>query len=842
MPTSDLRKKPKSFHPWFPLLLIIAILAFILLYFGFKQLNLSNANAMYAAANLLLNSEYIEPDKLEQQRNGFIISGQVAGYIAFYGILIHLAWLILGEGMRLAYVRWFYKNHTIVTNLNKQGKAFITNMLKSDNKQKIVALLEQVESEHIAYCQARGIRLVTDDATHNTGLYLAAIKRAKKIIICGSLSDSNLRIAEAVQGTLNSRHSRFKQLDLYVSISSSMLSDGLGNENYKHFLQPTEKINPYTYSIESLVARLYFNLHPPHTWADQHGQTQVHLIFIGDGPLMEAMMKQYAQISPYKRFTPPIFTILGSKATQQSARIQTIYPALANNREGAEQVIEGLHAFDCDECFTLTEEDFIKIAEPDGKKAPPTAVIFCDIDDEKNYLLAIHLHQQTLRYNRWRVPFHLYLCRSEGIQALLNSAISKHQADQIIPFGMAEQLFSLHQFIEVEQNAKHIHQSYCQPDESDNQTKNEKVHSWRSLYLIVRKLFGADAETNSNINLMADNSKPWEYLSETYRASNRRAGDHMSVKLAGIECHLEAGKSLILEDSIKLDQPDERREQLSRLEHRSWRYERLLTGWRYASSRNDRQRTHPSIVLWDDLPEDERKKDVKQIESVRKALKRDLKDHPVTVRQELTIGLIGHNYLSVKQADYITQKLRTEVLPTIYKDHENHFITLLTPLAPGSDFILARESIAWLTENKIPHRLLIAQAIKLDKVVADYKHAWDKAGSWNGETNAAVSSISKLDWKEARKEIELELQDFINSTESCESIIDLTLEGTTNTERNSVAYRRAGKWIQDKSDALIAVFDSARGEGGPGGTMDSIKSWEMSRHKNTLKVINLKDI
>ena len=783
------KNRSRQTNHWFFWLFGAAILAFILLLVGFWQHYPSLQEVLYASANLLLNSEFIKPDEMSL-RNGWIKGGQFFGYITFYGLLLRLTYLAFGEPLRRMYIRRFYRQHVIVCSLNEQGQAFISNLRQTHNKTNIVVLISESDADQVLWCQHQGVALLQGDARFAADLQSVGVCRAAILIACSHSAEVNLNIAYTVQQTLTARRSR-KPLKLYMALSDNLLSHGLGNESYQHFLQPCDRLNPYLYNAEMLVTRDYFNQYPPHTWADWYGQKQVHLVFAGFSPLVEALICQYARISPYKDFAPPIFTLLGTDAEQYRAQLLARYPALGDDRTGAEQVIGGLHAFYCDDGFMLNDGQLQAVAT----LAPVTAVLFCAAEDDFNFSRGMALHQQTLLCNRWHVPFYLHICRNEGMQALLTSAISKYPARQLIPFGMAEQVFDLDKLAEVERNAEFVHEFYRTP------------HSE-----------GRDPAT------LEDRFKAWDALPETYRSANRRAGDHIVVKLASINCHVKPGKSLILDDSITLTQPAEREEFLSRLEHRSWRYERLLAGWRYGKPRHDVRRIHPSIQLWDELPDDEKYKDVRQIESVRQALKAHSPGAAVTVRQEIVVGLIGHNFVTMDQVRNIRQQLRDRVLPALHGNYANYFFTLVTPLAPGSDFILAQAALEWFKEQGIPHRLLIVQAITLDKVVADYQDNWERGGSWDGFSVKQHGA----EWKQDSKVILTQLESFISRQDACEAVIDLTLEGGGD-EGNPVAYQRAAGWVVEQAGELVAVYDPVRGAEQSGGLAETVGQWRQTR-------------
>ncbi len=797
--------KKTSVHPWFPVFLAIAILALILLSVGFsQQYKLALGQSVYAAVNLLVHGNELKPDDIEH-RSELMIAGQILGFIAIYGFILHIAWIFLGEGLRNIWIQWFYKNHIIVCDLNPQGQAFISNLRNSPTKEKIVVLLENVENEHESFCTQHNAKLIQGNPRLVNKLHAVAVQRAKVLIVCSDSYDTNLQIAQAAEKNLYKRSKSVRPLNLYLSLSDSLVIDGIGNENYSHFLQPGEKLNPYVYSAENLIARHYFNQYPSHTWADWQGQKQVHLVFAGFGALVESLICQYAQISPYKDFLPPVFTLVDPEAKKKCALLISRYPALENGRENEHQMIGGLHAIECHQSFKLSDAQLHEVATVDGVTIPPTAVLFATPDNALNFQHAVSLHQQTLRFNRWRVPFYSFLCQDIGIQALLSSAKSKHPGDQLIPFGMAEQVFDLDTLNEVELNACLVHEAY---KKDQIEKGNNKVPSWA-------------------------------LLPETYRAANRRAGDHIAVKLASLGCHIEAGKPLVLDDASIFDIAEERCADLSKLEHRSWRYERLLNGWRFGTERNDRRRIHPSISLWEGLSEEEQQKDVNQIKNVREALKLSQKDHiesdtgccgqnnqhtpkqkiPLTVRKEVVIGLIGHNHLTVNEVAIVKEKLKHEI-HYIKKTYSHYFITLITPLAPGSDFLLAHNLLENLKKEKdLPHRLLIIQAITLDKVVSDYE-------------------TSKNDKIEDDKEWGKKLKDFIEESEQCESIIDLTLEGDTH-EENINSYQRAADWIVERADELISVHDPSRGKGGKAGTSDTLHKWKQKNSNVESRVIDI---
>jgi hypothetical protein len=108
---------------------------------------------------------------------------------------------------------------------------------------------------------------------------------------------------------------------------------------------------------------------------------------------------------------------------------------------------------------------------------------------------------------------------------------------------------------------------------------------------------------------------PWSELTEAQRDHNRAAIDHIPVKLARVG--LQAVPSALVSSARPLTNRDI--DAMAEVEHERWVSERLRSGWR-RGSRDDDQRTHPSLVPWAELPEAERDVDRKLVRAVPRLL------------------------------------------------------------------------------------------------------------------------------------------------------------------------------------------------------------------------------
>lgn len=188
---------------------------------------------------------------------------------------------------------------------------------------------------------------------------------------------------------------------------------------------------------------------------------------------------------------------------------------------------------------------------------------------------------------------------------------------------------------------------------------------------------------------------------------------------------------------------------------------------------------------------------------------------------DASFGLIGHNFITPTQAQRIRHTLQTRVLPRLQAKYPHHRISLLTPLAPGSDYLLARELGDWLAARSIPCRLQVVQTLPLATMVDEYQPAWDKGGSWDGEDTPTGQH-----W-DAQKHLILQgLEHLIQRDPAHNSII--RLPPATNPAclpRNQPAFQQAARWIVDHADELLVVNDPSRPAGGPGGTQETLGWW-----------------
>ncbi len=108
--------------------------------------------------------------------------------------------------------------------------------------------------------------------------------------------------------------------------------------------------------------------------------------------------------------------------------------------------------------------------------------------------------------------------------------------------------------------------------------------------------------------------QPWERLREDLKESNRQQADQIPEKLKVIGCSIRPAGSG--ETGVREFTPEEV-ELLAKMEHNRWMANKMAAGWTYAPPpRDDVKKTHPCLVPWEELPDDEREKDRQAVRGI----------------------------------------------------------------------------------------------------------------------------------------------------------------------------------------------------------------------------------
>jgi predicted ThiF/HesA family dinucleotide-utilizing enzyme len=114
-------------------------------------------------------------------------------------------------------------------------------------------------------------------------------------------------------------------------------------------------------------------------------------------------------------------------------------------------------------------------------------------------------------------------------------------------------------------------------------------------------------------SIFASTRQTWEQLPEALKDANRQQASriHQLLKAAGYRIsplqNWDADKRTFTETEIK---------KMACLEHDLWRQAKEADGWLYNAQRDENKRTHPDLVSWNDLAQEEREKNLTMVQQL----------------------------------------------------------------------------------------------------------------------------------------------------------------------------------------------------------------------------------
>lgn len=636
--------------------------------------------------------------------------------------------------------RWG-KGKVLVCGLGTSGKNLVSDLHASRIR---CGVIERAPTEEDRdFCRSRRAALYRGNAADAGILNRARVDRARAIVfLCGS-DAANIEAAIKAGSLLRGKKLKSGSLQIQVRIRDTALSQQL--KDHEPFSSPEglDNVSIRPFAECRLAARRLLVQSPLYSWADLRGQKRVHLVIFGLGCMGESLLIQVALVCHYRDFELPMVTVVDRCAEQRKEELIKRFPQVSKACD-----LEFV-SFDLKRQSLAAGNPslFSRIEE----RAGVTAIAFCLGSDADNIGSALDLSASMKRERRWLAPVLVRIKNPDPLAEIFRSAKdAKRFEDVLQPFGNLAQIMTKADIVDghSDEVATKLHEFYL------SNTASEPASTKPS-------------------------RQPWPKLAETFRESNRRAADHIRVKLASVGCHVPAD-SLTLSQCLDFAKSSEI-EMLSRLEHRRWCADRWIDGWRYAAVRDDQQKLHDNLVPFDDLPPEIKQYDLKAVLDLKKVLKEDEPDTSAedTVRRELILGVVGHREQTDADLKRVTDWLKDEVFPRIRKLHPRSYITVLSPLARGADRLFAKAALRAFPENR---RLLVPQPWPSDDI--------------------PKGLLKKVEW-----------------------FIDLLPSGTpisqakTDENLQSLQHRRVGAYMAERSDILVAIYD----ERDPRGTGEVVK-------------------
>ena len=615
------------------------------------------------------------------------------------------------------------------------------------------------------------ILLIQGDATDPKVLGRAGLHSAVRVIIVTQDDLINLEIARQIVAETR-RHRRSRHLDVLVHLSQPALRlDG------PSMLEPSDAVSIRPFSLPALAARALQVRWPFAIQARLQGAPGAHVVLIGFDDYAQELLLSLLRLGTLVDQQLPTVTVFASDPTASELRLQRNYPAA----RGLAATLEVLPLIpDVD----LSIEEMAAV-EARGRV---TAIIVTGDTDTKSMALARRLRSQAQRCSLWRAPVLVHTERpAEFAQPLSAHGNSREIAEVLEPFGDIETLCSLRGLQDWhEELSQAVHQGY----RTEERPPGEQTTAA---------------------------ALPWRDVSEEYREANRRVVDHFPLLLASAG-YIVRGSPL--RPAVPLTFDAREMQALARLEHQSWCAERLLGGWQFGQPRDERAKRHDCLVAFEDLGAMQQR-DLSQIDQMARLLHDAAAgtQAAATVFRERTIGLVGHNVLSLAQAQRVQEEVPRILVEALQcrerLGDSGEFWTFVTPLAPGSDLVLAQTVSAELGRSRHDgqprrFRVLVSAPGRPEQLTAAYLRSHPPPQA-TPDGHSTLETLLNAHERPNDREAKLArlLRDFIEGDNGCEWVLDVRPHATTALIGDS-DFAACDDYLLHRCDELIVVLDSQR--------------------------------
>jgi hypothetical protein len=621
----------------------------------------------------------------------YLMVGRWSGALVAFGIILKLAAPRL-EQVWQDYRTRRLRHHTVVIGLGSRGQWFIRDFSRRYTCVGLDLLERTLESLDCLH-PTMSITLLKGDARDRELLLKAGIADAWRVVVVTGDDLVNLAIAHQIAALAESQRTVGDQLEVIVHVADRTLRlDALSA------LGSRIKITVRPFSIPVQAARQLVFKWPFPVQARLQGADEAFVVFVGFDGCAEELLLHIVQLGRLVNQGRPRIAIFAPGSAQLQQRLARNYPAL-------DTLCSSITVSDFDPSVDLTLAQMGDIENP-AVGAPVTAIVVTAASDTEAMVLSRRLRLQTQRLRAWRAPIFVHTEQPTQFSDVLAPIDRVRFLEDVIePFGDVQALCSW---------------------EGLRDWHERLAHDLHAGYLAARAA--------SSVHDASPRALPWSRISEEYRDANRRAVDHLSMKLAvaGLICRSEPP---VFAKGVKFEAAD--LSNIAWAEHNSWSAEKLLLGWHQGTVRNDRLKVHNCLVPFEQLG-DAQFKDDAQIADLNDLLSlyprnpdasfwsTRRRTKVASVFKERFIAIVGHNVITGPQAERagaaMLQLLRQMDVTARLGAQGSEFWTLVTPLAPGCDFVLTSAIVSALSSMSVTgrYRVLVVSPCSLGELALAY--------------------------------------------------------------------------------------------------------------------------
>ncbi len=470
----------------------------------------------------------------------------VTGYTALQGLA-----LLFSEQLARLTAR-FARGHVVICGLGDKGLRLALGFRAQGHR--VLAIESDPANPNVAACREQGVTVLTGDASMPEALNGANVASASYLFaVCG---DDGVNAEIAVRARAAAVRRRSGVLGCYAHIVELALCRLLREQ---HLAGPhAEAFRLEFFNVYESGARALLAAHPVAAPDDR----PAHVLIVGMGDLGEALVLQAAR--EWREAGAGGRLRIGVVDRMAQARVRSLLARCPHLADICDLVA---HEMDVRSAEFETA-DFL--VDGDGRCAV-TAAFVCLSADALSITSALSLGRRLAGSADATIVARV--AERGGLQTLLS------ECEGIVAFPLLDET--------------------CRPElllRGVNETLAQAMHEDYLRHELAR---GAELGSRGALHR-------WEDLDEHYREANRAQADCLAERLAAFGYRIapltdwEAERFEFSADEI---------EGMARMEHERWCAERRGQGYRWGEVRDDRRKTHPDLVGWDELSEEGREKD-----------------------------------------------------------------------------------------------------------------------------------------------------------------------------------------------------------------------------------------
>jgi voltage-gated potassium channel Kch len=451
------------------------------------------------------------------------------------------------------------RKHIVIIGFGTKGKNIVEDLLRKEKK--ILVIDSDHNNPQLDFIQHSKCRLMLGNATDTEVLKKANITHAKMVYLLSGNDNTQIKAClEIYQLVKESNRSKEDPLNCIMHLQKQEFMNTLKSHNLVQNIDDAFALR--IFNVYESSARDLFEENPPDgIGIPANSNTLVQILIFGFGLAGEALALQTALTGHYANGKKPKVLIVDRMAEEKVQDFLERHPAFKDYCE-LEYITSG------PDSPQLINQVIPYTDIPDTL----TSIVLCYENKTQNLLLGLQLDNVNFKEH-----VNIFISTSDDVAF-------KSISQKVKPYGLSSKVCS--------------HEAIC------SEFLDKKAIAFHNNYLEKRRKEDDFGKKDADV--------PWEELSQEYKDSNRKAADHIGVKMRAIACKI-----------VEADDPgpeakltEEELLMLAKLEHKRWNAERALAGWTYSETRNDKTRETPDLTEWENLTNEIREYDIDAVKSI----------------------------------------------------------------------------------------------------------------------------------------------------------------------------------------------------------------------------------